>query len=288
MAAACRFDHRPRFMANRVRHLRPISISARLPLFALAVALVAPCRLHDGANPVSAYPALDHQESIGQRLDNGSMLYDGRQAGLHCWPHGGQAWHRPVCRLGAFRLRSSPWSMPYRPGAWAGVPRSCPASGWQRIRLGWTQGHAMLEWLDERAWIGFRPTVTGKDRLGFDMSKTALRHGDAETPTMGTCCPANSPWPRVWFTGRLALAFISCVAGPAARSGRVAAGPARGKNCYAFKSRHLALEISTLRPQLLSLSVDSLGRGQFAPSALRAPRPGAAHRLHAPRLRYDT
>ncbi len=49
------------------------------------------------------------------------------------------------------------------------------------------------------------------------------------------------------------------------------------KESFALKSKHLAVELSTTRPQLLRLSVDSLGLGQFRPSALRPPAP-------APRL----
>jgi hypothetical protein len=55
-----------------------------------------------------------------------------------------------------------------------------------------------------------------------------------------------------------------------------------GKESFALKSKHLAVELSTTRPRLLRLSVDSLGLGQFRPSALRppalAPRPTVSER----------
>ena len=50
-----------------------------------------------------------------------------------------------------------------------------------------------------------------------------------------------------------------------------------GKESFALRSKHLAVELSTTRPQLLRLSVDSLGFGQFRPSALRSPAPAPRH-----------
>jgi hypothetical protein len=51
---------------------------------------------------------------------------------------------------------------------------------------------------------------------------------------------------------------------------------------FALTSQHVAVEFSSTRPQLLRLSVDSLGLGRFQPSGLRppapAPRPTAAER----------
>ncbi len=58
---------------------------------------------------------------------------------------------------------------------------------------------------------------------------------------------------------------------------------AEGQESFALASKHLAVEFSTTQPQLLRLSVDSLGLGQFQPSALRppaaAPRPTTVKRI---------
>ena len=55
-----------------------------------------------------------------------------------------------------------------------------------------------------------------------------------------------------------------------------------GKPAFALRSKYLALELSTTQPQLLYLSVDSLGLSQFRPRALRPapppPRPTFAMR----------
>ena len=45
------------------------------------------------------------------------------------------------------------------------------------------------------------------------------------------------------------------------------------KESFALGSKHLAVEFSTTRPQLLRLSVDILGLGRFQPSSLRPPAP---------------
>ena len=47
----------------------------------------------------------------------------------------------------------------------------------------------------------------------------------------------------------------------------------QGQGAVTTASRYMKLGVSTSQPQLLALSVDSLGRGRFRPSALRLPPP---------------
>ena len=76
------------------------------------------------------------------------------------------------------------------------------------------------------------------------------------------------------FSIALLLASTSLVRGlPAAQQ---KASIVESKESFALRSKHLTVELSTTRPQLLRLSVDSLGLGRFPPSALQASGPGAA------------
>ena len=73
------------------------------------------------------------------------------------------------------------------------------------------------------------------------------------------------------FSIALLLASTSLVRGlPAAQQ---KASIVESKESFALRSKHLTVELSTTRPELLRLSVDSLGLGRFPPSALRPPAP---------------
>ncbi|MGA2034216.1 MAG: hypothetical protein ABSG68_18380 [Thermoguttaceae bacterium] len=80
----------------------------------------------------------------------------------------------------------------------------------------------------------------------------------------------------------IALLLASSLLAQGLSAAQQKASIAESTESFALGSKHLAVEFSTTRPQLLRLAIDSLGLGRFQPSGLRppapAPRPTAAKR----------